>query len=35
MIERSPWGTLLERIGVEWNLLAEKAQSVVDAVGGR
>jgi glycosyltransferase involved in cell wall biosynthesis len=35
MIERSPWGTLLERIGVEWNLLAEKAQSVVQAVGGR
>ena len=35
MIERSPWGTLLERIGVEWNLLAEKAQAVVQAVGGR
>ena len=35
MIERSPWGTLLERINVEWNLLAEKAQAVVDAVGGR
>lgn len=35
MIERSPWGTVLERIGVEWNLLAEKAQSVVQAVGGR
>ena len=35
MIERSPWGTLLERVGVEWNLLAEKAQAVVQAVGGR
>jgi glycosyltransferase involved in cell wall biosynthesis len=35
MIERSPWGTLLERIGVEWNLLAEKTQSLVRAVGGR
>jgi glycosyltransferase involved in cell wall biosynthesis len=35
MIERSPWGTLLERINVEWNLLAEKAQAVVDAMGVR
>jgi 1,2-diacylglycerol 3-alpha-glucosyltransferase len=35
MIERSPWGTLLERIGVEWKLLAEKTQAVVQAVGGR
>jgi hypothetical protein len=34
-IERSPWGTLLERIQVEWNLLAEKAQAVADAMGGR
>jgi glycosyltransferase involved in cell wall biosynthesis len=33
-IERSPWGTLLERIGIEWNLLAEKAQAVAEAVGG-
>jgi 1,2-diacylglycerol 3-alpha-glucosyltransferase len=35
LIERSPWGTLLERIGVEWNLLAEKAQAVAEAMGGR
>ncbi len=35
MVERSPWGTLLERIQVEWNLLAEKAQAVAEAVGGR
>lgn len=35
LIERSPWGKLLERIGVEWNLLAEKAQAVAEAVGGR
>ena len=34
MIERSPWGTLLERISVEWTLLAEKAQAVAEAVGG-
>lgn len=34
MIERSPWGTMLERIGVEWNLLAEKAQAVAEAMGG-
>ncbi|MEO7597872.1 MAG: glycosyltransferase [Opitutus sp.] len=35
LIDRSPWGKLLERVGVEWNLLAEKAQAVVQAVGGR
>jgi 1,2-diacylglycerol 3-alpha-glucosyltransferase len=35
MIERSPWGTLLERISVEWDLLAEKAQAVAEAMGGR
>ncbi|ACB74078.1 glycosyl transferase group 1 [Opitutus terrae PB90-1] len=35
MIERSPWGTLLERVSVEWNLLAEKAQAVAQAMGGR
>src|SRR5690606_7147267 len=35
MIERSAWGTLFERISVEWNLLAEKAQAVAEAVGGR
>jgi glycosyltransferase involved in cell wall biosynthesis len=34
-IERSPWGTLLERIQVEWDLLAEKAQAVAEAMGGR
>jgi len=28
----NPWGTLLERLSVEWNLLAEKAQAVVQAV---
>jgi uncharacterized glyoxalase superfamily protein PhnB len=33
IIERSPWGTLVERIGVEWNLLAEKTQAVVEAMG--
>lgn len=35
MIDRSPLGKLRERIEVEWNLLAEKAQSLVQAVGGR
>lgn len=30
--ELSPWGTLLERLSVEWNLLAEKAQAVAQAV---
>lgn len=33
-IGRSPWGTLMERINVEWHLLAEKAHAVMDAVGG-
>jgi 1,2-diacylglycerol 3-alpha-glucosyltransferase len=28
----NPWGVLLERVSVEWNLLAEKAQAVVEAV---
>jgi 1,2-diacylglycerol 3-alpha-glucosyltransferase len=28
----SPWGVMLERLQVEWNLLTEKAQAVVDAV---
>ncbi|MFT3783511.1 MAG: glycosyltransferase [Nibricoccus sp.] len=28
----SPWGTLLERLSVEWNLLAEKTHAVVEAV---
>ncbi|MFT3869193.1 MAG: glycosyltransferase [Nibricoccus sp.] len=28
----NPWGTLLERLSVEWNLLAEKTHAVVEAV---
>ncbi len=32
-VERSPWGTLMERISAEWNLLAEKAQAVMDGLG--
>lgn len=35
IIERSPWGTLLERISVEWGMLVEKTQAVAQAVGGR
>lgn len=34
-VERSPWGKLIERVSVEWNLLAEKAQAVAEAMGGR
>ncbi|HWL13957.1 MAG TPA: glycosyltransferase [Opitutus sp.] len=34
-IERSPWGTLIERLNVEWALFTEKAQAVAEAVGGR
>lgn len=34
MVDRSPWGKLVERLSVEWNLLAEKAQTVADAMGG-
>lgn len=34
LVERSPWGKLLERVSVEWNLLAEKAQAVAQAMGG-
>lgn len=34
LVERSPWGTLFERVSVEWNLLAEKAQAVAEAMGG-
>jgi glycosyltransferase involved in cell wall biosynthesis len=30
--ERSPWALVLERFKVEWDLLAEKTQSIVDAV---
>lgn len=33
-VERSPWGKLIERVSVEWNLLAEKAQAVAEAMGG-
>jgi glycosyltransferase involved in cell wall biosynthesis len=33
-IERSPWGTLMERVAVEWELLAQKAQAVAQMVGG-
>lgn len=32
MTEINPWGTLLDRISVEWNLLAEKAQAVISAL---
>jgi len=32
LTERSPWGHLLERVSVEWNLLAQKAQVLVQAV---
>lgn len=28
----NPWGTLLERLSVEWNLLAEKTHAMVEAV---
>jgi glycosyltransferase involved in cell wall biosynthesis len=28
----NPWGTLLERLSVEWNLLAEKTHAVAEAV---
>jgi glycosyltransferase involved in cell wall biosynthesis len=34
LIERSPWGTLLERVNVEWQLLAHKAQAVAEAMSG-
>jgi len=30
--ELNPWGVMLERLALEWNLIAEKAQSVVEAV---
>jgi glycosyltransferase involved in cell wall biosynthesis len=33
-VERSPWGKLIERVSVEWNLLAEKAQAVAEVMGG-
>jgi glycosyltransferase involved in cell wall biosynthesis len=30
--EQTPWGTLLERLSVEWKLIAEKTQAVVQAL---
>ncbi|HEY9153519.1 MAG TPA: glycosyltransferase [Opitutaceae bacterium] len=30
--ELSPWGVLLDRLSLEWELLAEKAQSMVEAM---
>jgi 1,2-diacylglycerol 3-alpha-glucosyltransferase len=35
LVDRSQWGQITERIGVEWKMLVEKAQTVVQAVGGR
>lgn len=35
LVDRSPWGQLIERVGVEWRMLVQKAQSVAQAVGGR
>jgi hypothetical protein len=35
MVDRSPWGKLIERVSVEWSMLVEKTQSVAQAVGGR
>lgn len=32
LTEQSPWGKMLERLNVEWNLLAEKAHAMVEAV---
>jgi len=32
MLEQSPWNQWVERLRVEWNLLAEKTQTIVDAV---
>ncbi len=31
-IEQSPWGTVVERLGVEWRLLAERTDAVVSAL---
>ncbi|WP_009964347.1 glycosyltransferase [Verrucomicrobium spinosum] len=31
-IEQSPWGTLVERLGVEWRLITERADAVVSAL---
>jgi 1,2-diacylglycerol 3-alpha-glucosyltransferase len=35
LVDRSPWGRMIERIGVEWKMLVEKTQTVVQAVGGQ
>lgn len=32
IIERSPWGTLIDRLAIEWELIATRAQSVVEAM---
>ena len=32
MTTANPWGTLIDRVGMEWNLLAQKAQSVISAL---
>jgi 1,2-diacylglycerol 3-alpha-glucosyltransferase len=34
LVDRSPWGQMIDRVGLEWNMLVEKAQSVAQAVGG-
>jgi 1,2-diacylglycerol 3-alpha-glucosyltransferase len=31
-IEQSPWGTMVERLGVEWRLITERADAVVSAL---
>ncbi|MEZ0389240.1 MAG: glycosyltransferase, partial [Verrucomicrobium sp.] len=31
-IEQTPWGTLVERIGMEWKLLTHRAEALVNAV---
>lgn len=35
LADRSPWGQLVERVGMEWKMLVQKSQSVAEAVGGR
>lgn len=35
LVDRSPWGKMIERVAVEWNMLVGKTQSVAGAVGGR
>ena len=34
LVDRSPWGQMIERVGMEWKMLVEKAQSVAEAFGG-